>query len=282
MLLLTSLFFFLRWIAAGASAWLEVALTYPSPRFVYILGLTIAGGILAIWLGLLFYMRGLGVITVFVLVSPLGALSLLMQHSLTLLLLVSLWAFPMAAWFSRKRVASDSRSSWAFLNGAPEGPLWLPQAPFRPSLAVTLGVISGLIFCGLLLLIRIAVRVTLPDVVRNTDEFLWSFFLAQIAIAALLQMGVAALVAGWVQRLGAIHGLFAAFVAGCVMTVGIFVTNLLFGGTLDLACAWTTFIQVVNQGALLALPAAWAVSWLAELTRYRGGQPRLISQEQTA
>jgi len=282
MLLLVSLFFFLRWIAAGASAWLEVAIARPSPRIFYILGLTIAGGVLAIWLGLLFYIRGLGVTIVFLLASPLGMLWSIVQHPLTLLLLISLWAYPLTAWFSRRRVALDSGSSWAFLTSGPQEPMLIRPAPLRPGLAATLGVIVGLVFCGLLLLIRIGLRMSVPEAVRNTDEFRMAFFLAQIGIAALLQMGVAALVAGWVKRLGVLHGLFAAFVSGSVMTVGLLGLNLAFGGTVDLTFAWNTFSQVVNEGALLALPAAWVVAWLAELARSARGRLRLLSQEQVA
>jgi hypothetical protein len=44
---------------------------------------------------------------------------------------------------------------------------------------------------------------------------------ALAAPAAVLQACVAALVAAWVERLGALHGLFAAFIVGAVMTIGI-------------------------------------------------------------
>jgi Zn-dependent protease with chaperone function len=281
-LLLISLAFFLWWIAAGASAWLEVAVVNKSPRAFYLLGLTTAGGVLAIWLGLLFYIRGLGSAVIYVLVSPLGTLWSIVQHPFTLLLMVSLWAFPLAAWFGRRRVASAPGSGWAFLGSPPQEPVLMRQAPFRLGLALTVGLIVGFVFCGLLLLTRIAVRISLPEAVRNTDDFRLGFFVTQIAVAALMQAGAAALVAAWVQRLGAIHGLFSAFVAGCVMTVGLLVLNIAFGGTLDPPFIWFTFSQVVNEGGLLAIPIAWMVSGLADLVRRIRNSPKLLPQDQIA
>jgi hypothetical protein len=139
--------------------------------------------------------------------------------------------------------------------------------------------LGGLAFCALLLLIRIGLRIGLSEAVRSTDEFRLGFFLSQVALAVLMQVGVAALVAGWIQRLGAVHGLFGAFVAGCVMAVGILAANLLFGGTIDLQFAWNTFCQVVNEGALLALPIAWAVASLAQLIRGPGNKALVRSLE---
>lgn len=53
-LLVVSLFLFFRWVASGASTWLEVAMAGRSPRPFYRWGLALAGGLLAIWLAFLF------------------------------------------------------------------------------------------------------------------------------------------------------------------------------------------------------------------------------------
>ncbi len=93
------------------------------------------------------------------------------------------------------------------------------------------------------------------------------FFAMQVAVAALMQAGVASVVAGRVRRIGSLHGLCAAFVAGCTMTAGIVGLNLLFGGSASPAFAWMVFKFVVGGGALLALPAALAVAALAARIR---------------
>jgi hypothetical protein len=142
--------------------------------------------------------------------------------------------------------------------------------------------VVGFLYWGVLLLIRVGARLSFPEAVRNTDDFLLAFYLVQVTIAALMQAGLAAVVAGWVRRLGALHGLFSAFVAGCVMTVGLLTLNLVFGGTANPKFVWDTFSQIVNEGALLALPVAWVVSGLAELVRRMRERPRPVSQEQMA
>jgi cell division protein FtsX len=70
-----------------------------------------------------------------------------------------------------------------------------------------------------------------------------------------------------VQRLGALHGLFAAFAAGCLMAIVIVGLNLAFGGMIDLWLVGQTFMLVVNSGALLALPLALLVAALAGWVR---------------
>jgi len=199
-----------------------------------------------------------------------------------LLGMIILWAFPLAAGLNTRRAGSVSESSWAFLESSPQEPILMRRASFRPALALMIGLMGGLMYCALLLIVRIGLRLGLPETVRSTEEFRLLFFLGQIGVAAILQAGVAALVTAWVSRLEAIHGMFSAFVSGLVMTTGIFVLNILFGGTLSLQFAWNTFSQVVNEGALLALPVVWGVSALAGLVRRVRGKPTLISQEQIA
>ena len=73
------------------------------------------------------------------------------------------------------------------------------QSPFRLGRALSIGVTAGLAFCVLLLIVRIAVGLGLPETVISTREYKLTFFYAQIAIAALMQAGVAAIVASRVR-----------------------------------------------------------------------------------
>jgi Zn-dependent protease with chaperone function len=263
-LLLAGLVLFVWWIVAGASAWLEVAAAHRSPRPTYIVDLTIASLWLAVWLGFLISAHELGLIALRLLTfDPISVVWSVVQHPFTILMMLSLWAFPLAAWLWRARTSSVTDASWAFLDSAPR-PLALPrQMPLRPGLAFTTALVGGVGYCGLLLVIRIALRLTIPEAQRSSDDFILNFFVGTIALAALMQTGVAVVTAMWVRRLGWVHGLFAAFVAGCVMTVGILGLNLLFGGTLDPTFVWNVFSQVVNEGALLALPFVLIVSALS-------------------
>lgn len=159
-------------------------------------------------------------------------------------------------------------SNWAFLE-APSAPVPLPrQSPLRPDLALMIGLGGGIIFCGLL-----AAGVTLPHYWVNTDSEGLAKFYGQIGMAVCIQAALAAIVALCVKRLATIHALFAAFVAGSVMTLGLAAFLLSRGGEAVLDSLPLMFFQIVYGGALLALPVSFAVSVLAR--PFRGFAPRL-------
>jgi hypothetical protein len=274
-LLLIGLFFFLQWIAVAASAWFEVAATSRSPRWVYLIGLTIASAIGVAGLVILLTLNDVialnNVIGLGISVIPdlfIGVLEL----PVLLLLLMGMWAFPLTAWFWHGQGREVPESSWMFLDTSPQRIPLPHQAPFHLLLALMIGLVGGLVFCVLLLIIRIVAHLSVPEPLRSTDQFNWAFYLSSLALAALLQAGIAGIVAGRVRRLGSLHGLFAAFIGGCVMTIGMLGLNLLFGGTATADFIWITFSLVVNGGALLALPIALGVSALAGWLRKTKGE----------
>src|SRR6266702_4248365 len=148
-LLLIGLFFLSRWIAASASSWLDIATTGRSLRLIYTVGLLIASMVLVIWLAQLAsfnreseFIREGGLAAfdpVLVwLALPARFLNALMQPE-TLLALISLWAFPLAAWFWRGRVRKAPGSNLAFLDSSSQHQLWSHQEPLSPRFALTLG-----------------------------------------------------------------------------------------------------------------------------------------------
>lgn len=280
--LVTSLLLFIRWIAVGASAWLEVAAKHSSPRLFYTVGLIIAGGVLAIWLGLLFYIRDLGSTILFLLLSPLGVLLTIVQNPLTLIGLMSLWAFPLAARFGHRWVATSSSPGWAYLNSSSREMNLVSQPPYRLGLAVIIGLTGAVLYCGLLLFARIVLRATVSEAVRNTDDFRLIFYFFQIAGAAFFQASIAVITTIWVQRLRSYHGLLSAFTAGCIITVGILGLNLLYGGTLESRFVWNSFSMVINGGALLALTIVWLASLVAGIVHPMRNSRASISESQTA
>src|SRR5579859_572795 len=62
-MLMVSMVFFFWWIAAGASAWLEIAATRRSLCLIYLVGLAIACGVLTIWLVNIISFSDLSIIT---------------------------------------------------------------------------------------------------------------------------------------------------------------------------------------------------------------------------
>ncbi|GAC1646334.1 MAG: hypothetical protein NVS4B12_13240 [Ktedonobacteraceae bacterium] len=279
---LVSLFLFLRWIATGSMAWLDVMISIRSPRLFYTVGLVIVSGVLVVVLAQLFLFHQIATNIAVTLSTPsdlligfagVAILSILFLIYNTLLspgvlvAFVCLWAFPLATWFWRKRVMTPVGSHWAFLDALSQ-PIILPrQYPFRLHFALIVGLMGGLVFCGLVLLIRIGVRLSVPEVVRGNYQFRVFLSYFQDVLAALLQATIAGVVACWVRQLGVLHGLFAAFVGGCVMTVGILGIDLLFGGIVTAGFIWTTFSFVINGGVLLALPITLIVSLIVHQTR---------------
>src|SRR5207245_4149266 len=92
---------------------------------------------------------------------------------------------------------------------------------------------------------------------RHTAQL--RFIALQIASAALLQGLTACVVARRATRLREIQGLFAAFVAGCVMVAGIVSLAWAFTRRMSLPFVWNTFSMTVNAGALVVLLALGVV-----------------------
>jgi hypothetical protein len=277
--MLVGLFYFLRWISAGASAWLEVITTRRSLRVLVLVGLITAGLISTVWLGSLLWvylvvsllpLESLAVLTTLTsapLTVILALANYLLLSPLALAVFVGLWIFPLAAQLGRRQAASVAATSWAFLDPSAQPLTLRRQGRVYLSQGLVAGIVGGLAFCVLLLIARFWWRISLPETVRSSDQARISFFIGQVVLAVLIQASTAIIVAARVRRLGVLHGLFAAFVAGCLMAVGILGLNLAFGGTIDPLFTWTTFALVLNGGALLSLPLAGGVSAVVSWVR---------------
>jgi hypothetical protein len=113
----------------------------------------------------------------------------------TLLALISLWAFPLTAWFWRKRVIMERGSRWAFLDASLQRQPWLHQEPLSPRFALTLGLLVGFVFCVLLLIVRFGLRLGTPEAIRQTDQYKILFYTIQVTLAVLLQLFLRQMVA---------------------------------------------------------------------------------------
>jgi Zn-dependent protease with chaperone function len=283
-LLLVGLILVMRWIAAGASAWLEVSISSRSPRPAYLAGLTIAGGFLTLWLGLLFYLDtfraaghalplssihqyitghiGVGVsqgLALIALLAAVGVLSSLSQP-VTLVALISLWAFPLAAWLPRRRATASVTSTWALLDPSPRPLSVLLKEPLRPGVALKAGVIGGVVWCALSLIAYLLLSR------QESGLALWALY-GQAVLAALVQACVAAITVRRVKRLAWVHGLFAAFVSGIVMSGGALGLTRILMGTPPAGFAWAVSSEILNGGGLLALFASLWVSWFRSWRR---------------
>ena len=99
--------------------------------------------------------------------------------------------------------------------------------------------------------------------IKKSDQYYLLFFYMQIALSILFQEISAITISRRVRRLDWAHGLVAAFVNGCLMTLGILGIILLFkvlnnpnidffsSGGLEPKFIWETFSEIINGGALL-------------------------------
>ena len=286
------MFLFLRWVTTGATVWLAIAGRAPSPRRFYWLWLVIASGVVGILLAeLSFYSQisretlitpilqqriqaDLGVPTSNpVIVTLYFVVNGLKLDPFIALLFAGLWAYPMASWFWRRRMTTVGDASWAFLDTSsqPRQGTSLFQEPFRLRLALIMGLAGGLAYCAITLLFIYGLKIDLT----RADGML---------LAVLLQGGIALIVAGSSRRLPVLHGLFAAFVAGCVMSIGLTSIVLFNQHQISLAVAWKViarlhgndgvYMTIINGGAFLALLVGPIVSALASWVR------RLQSRQQ--
>jgi hypothetical protein len=290
-----SLYFFSRWMAAGASVWLEAVTSRSSLRLITVSGLTIGGICLTIWFGLLLFIFFLGsdmALNLLPIVrdSPLGAISRILASPLTFVVLVSLWVFPLAAWFWRERASRTHDWSWAFLDSSPLQLNLQRTLALRPDLALKLGLVGGLMFCAFLSGAYIGLHLGLPEAVRYTERAIFMLRWGVVTLAVLMQLGVVVLAVAWVKRLGWAHGLCAAFIAGFVMTTGLvalleledcvdilaFVPRNSCSASVDIDRALLLFTHIVNGGALLSLLVVVGVSILVSQLR----SPRLHGSRQ--
>lgn len=269
LLLLLSLILTLRWIATGAAVWLEIAAKRRSPRLISRTGLVIAGGTLTVWLTQLFLFRTNSALFPtatrdFAHFNP-TSLQVLLTNTISepasLLAFMSLWVFPLAAWFWHKGATAIGQPDWAFLDSSPSPSLNLPYHHcIRLPVALVAGLVGGVAFCGLQIMIQLWWHQNVPLSIRSDDQYISLFFWSNVALAALIQAGIASIIVIKVRKLGEPHGLFAAFIASIVMTIGFLGMNRLFGGGLHFPLIWLTLCSMINGGALLALPVTLIVS----------------------
>ena len=280
-----SLALFFHWVAAGASTWLDVAAGHDSPGRQVWAGLTVAGCLLGAWLGVLFFVylavrTGGGSIDLSTLAqNPVSAdvppevlqaatAMLVGFTGLTLLSLLTLCLYPLAAWLWRAQAASVAHAQWAFLE-----PRWdaegLPAPPpsLQPCLAVGAGLLAGALgslLTGLVfaLLFRARSDAALGD--AWPDVLAGWVTAGQPLLTAVFETGVASLVALRAVRLGGLHGLLAAITCGALMAAATLVLLAGFGVLWSEPGLVVTYASLLVVGcSCVALPFALAVGALS-------------------
>ncbi len=296
--LATALFLYFRWIAASASVWLEVTVDDSSPGQAYRIGLTVAGAMLVAWLGVLYFVYlaartgGNAITLADVQGGPLSdtsssvptdatAIGPLAQSASTVLVgldllalatLLALCGYPLAAWLWRHRRNAPTVASWAFLDVGTAVHL-PPQASLRPVPAMVVGLAGGFVYCVLTLVVYIALFQSRSTSASWADAVAaWTQF-GTLALATAVQVIVALIPALWMRRIAALHGMFAAFVAGWVMGIGTIAILAAFGLLWD---DWQLTLFLVSAfiivGACFAGPPALLAATIAARIRRQASE----------
>lgn len=278
LLLLGSVWLVLRWVAMVATIWLPLT-THPSIlRWSSRFTLLVAGIVWAVFFGTLVYL-GEDVliqsdIVFFLLVF---ALMLFLAQSFVVIGLICVWIVPLIASFWYKRAVGANGVNWAFFDTpAPSLPL-APENPFRLRFPLILGIIVALLFCSIDLILNVYLHVSLSEASRSTILFKFSRFYGLVGLSALLQASVATIVVLRVRYLRISHALYAAFVGGTIMAIGVLSINLLFGGKADGLFIWQVFSTIINYGTILALLTAFCVLVLIRWVSKAQARPGVFS-----
>jgi Zn-dependent protease with chaperone function len=292
----------LAWVGTAAAAWIRALAGSARPAVTTAMGLVVASGLLAAFVGIFYTARDarsiidvsrgatrlehaqiadlawVGPAELYLLLRDPQILWVLTQP-VVFLALVALWLFPLAAWLRRRDRVSDA--PWAFLE--PGGRLHVTLLgrvsldPWRVGVAV------GVASLAALLVVRVALRASFEPETRARLEFLFAFFYWQFVVALVAQ-GVAAAVVVARARDGMplVGALAAAFTAGTIATAGIVVGPSVAGCVDAIAmnpapCAWdvdagfTWFVlrQVVAEGAMAALAGGLVVLGVRAILAWR-------------
>jgi len=241
-LFLISLFLFFRWVATAASVWLETVTHERSLRSVTSFGLFTAGVMMSFWVGGFYLLYRFGYEAVFyiaLLFAPAlqrmsefagSGLSLYTESILAslillpilltfpMLLFTPIWLFPLLSKLRKSRINLQN----VFIE---EGnTTYLPakvHSQLRPFLAFIAGVIVATIFLVVITLLRVLLHFIVDQEIRTTPQWLGNFRIIQIGLAIFLQVILAIILSAAIKALGWAHGLFAALVAGGLISLGI-------------------------------------------------------------
>lgn len=270
--LLLVLFLFSQWMFATTSLWLRRASTYALPNYVYWIGILVQGIMLGILFELLsrYYLLVTSEFTSFsdsimliVLTFPFWLFVTFLHDPLTLIVSISFWLYPLAALLWRKSSVPTSFSSWAFLDApqqsdAIQQSISSYQGSFYFKKSITIGLMGGLLGSILLVILTLGLH----------WETLYTP-LGRALVAIGTQLCVAMFVTLLIKQDGWLHGLFAAFITGCLMTLGSMCISLVFTQTINVSFTKNVFLLAINGGAFLSLLPTLAISTVRRWLGFR-------------
>jgi Zn-dependent protease with chaperone function len=271
-LLLVLLYYLFKWIAVCASTWVKVSVTYKSIFSFYLASMIFANILLLLILGGFYYIdlfanafapKNINEFFLEFIMFLLVGGSYIAYHLIITVACCILWMFPLSSWFWQRKLTDSKLIPRSFFLDPPPYEVYLPaDTKIQIGPGIILGLKGGLLYFVLLVSVRLLFRVVIPGSVGVTAiSKLLLFFGGFIGLGALIQIAVALKIANKIKYLSVINGLFAAFIAACIMVLSAFIVIILFGDILDFSFAFMIFKLMINWGALLSLLAFLIFSW---------------------
>jgi hypothetical protein len=135
-----------------------------------------------------------------------------------MLLFIVIWMFPL---LSRLR---KSRTSLQNIFIGQNQAVYLPaetHSQLRPFLAFLTGLLGAIGFLVLIVLLRVLLHYAVDPATLTTPQWVLNFRILLIGLAIVVQIILAIAVSLAIKALGWAHGLFAAFIAGCLIAIGL-------------------------------------------------------------
>jgi hypothetical protein len=240
-LLLISLFLIFRWVAMGAAVWLETVTTPRDVRGMTVFGLLTTGVMMSFWavgfyllikFGYEFVFRfalifvpvlqrqsefeglGLSLYTESV-VASITLLTILFNTPM--LLFIAVWLFPLLSKLRKSRTIIQNvfvREKQALNLPAKTHP------QLRPFSALLAGLLVAFGFLFLITMLRVWLHFTVDLNTRLTSQWIFNFRIFLIGLAIVVQVMLAVFLSATMKAFGWAHGLFAAFIAGLLLSIG--------------------------------------------------------------
>lgn len=301
---LVGLFFIFKWTATCASIWLETVSNQSNLRYITSLCLLLTAGLMAYWSGIAISLQKLGYLFPLFLIGLLTTLGstfsslevsnatkwilnittvLQVLSGFVFPLFILVWILPLAARLRALRTKLQS----PFL--AYEGTVDLPVTRYphiHPFSTFLTGLAVGLGFLLTVALLRMFLHSFVPENDRLTQSWSLSIRLVQAYLAIFTQILLTIFISPFRKQIGWAHGLFAAFVAGCVMYAGIVGLEELgdclsiFKLTKAYSClnffdsgGISLYFPILLLGTSLSFPFAFIASWIGSTLRTLWARP---------
>lgn len=295
-LFLIGLFMLFKWMAVSASVWLETVSNQKHLQGVISFGLLITAGVMFFWIGTIISLQKFGLPLVQLLWDFLSSLlpvlvdsslsnltkwvlntttALQVYFAFSLPFLVFLWTFPLAARLRKSRTKMQN----LFIGNNEVADLSAKQHPYlRPFWAFLAGLATSFCFILFIAFLRLFLLYKVAENVRMTNEWEIQIGFIQIYLAIFTQVALAVLVSVFSKHLGWAHGLFAAFVAGCLIQLGIVGLYELsdcvsiLSLTRPYTCVnpfdtFSKFVSIVILGTSFSFPLVLVASWISSSFR---------------